>query len=149
MATYRAAPRLGYPPPPHALTESAATARQALKHYGDTLRAGRAAAVEAYAASTRDAAGRGERSAAPQLARADLPPAIARTYAKLEAHGDVVALGIVGRVVVLAAQRRDGLRARVFYRWAGDPLTARADGAIVAGRAMTMTAALAELEATS
>ena len=149
MATYRAAPSLGYPPPPHALTESAAHARQALKHYGDTLRAGRAAAVEAYAASLEAQAVSVREVAAQLVERADLPPAIARTFAKLQAHGDVVALGIVGRVVVLAAQRRDGMRARVFYRWAGDPSAARADGAIVAGRAMTMTAALAELGATS
>jgi hypothetical protein len=145
MATYKAAPSLGYPPPQHALTESAAHARQALKSYGDMLRASRAAAVEEYAASVKRAAEAGERRAAPRLARADLPPAIARAYAKLERHGDVVALGIVGRVVVLAVQRRDGVRARVFYRWAGKASTLRADGAIIAGRAMTMTAALAEL----
>jgi len=128
------------------MTKSAKQARKAVKVYGDALRASRLAAIDAYAVAAYATSQRAALGPAPRLLRADLPPSIARAWAKLEAHGDVVALGIVGRVVVLGVQRADGVRARIFYRWAGEASILRADGAIVAGRAMTMTAALAELE---
>ena len=147
MATYKTAPKIGKPPPAYTLTKRAQKQRRRDDAEEAAQRAARLDRIDVAAVLAADTPERRPLRNAPRLQRDQLPPSIARTWAKLERHGRVGALGILGSVVVIAVQLEDGRRCRIFYRWVGEASILRADGAVFAGRALTLTAALAELEA--